>query len=183
MAVDLDLDLVEHLERAEERGVRLDAPVGLLERRDAVQHVAVADLDVERERVRRPEQRQVALHGEPAVAGHALDLARLERDALLLEHFLVDRLIDVRLVVLAERLHAAGALDDAQRGTVDLELEASSRRASRPTSSTASQAVTWSERLWPAMAAAPPRFVRTISVPSSGPSRYAACRNGHERSV
>ena len=60
---------------------------------------------------------------EPAAAGHALDLARLERDALLLEHFLVDRLMDVRLVVLAERLHAAGALDDAQRGTVDLELE------------------------------------------------------------
>src|SRR3954469_25574280 len=43
---------------------------------------------------------------------------------------------------------------------------------SSPTTSTASQEVTWNSRLWPAMAAAPVLCVRTESVPSSGPSAY-----------
>ena len=58
----------------------------------------------------------------------------------------------------------------AQRGRVGVELDAR-RAGSSPSSSVACQAVTWRSRSCPALAAAPPRLVRTASVAFPGPSR------------
>ena len=139
---------------------------------DGAQRAALGDRHVGSERMAPAEQRQVALHAEPAAAGRRLHVGRPERDGLALEDFLVDRLLDVRLVVVAERLHAAGALEHAQRGGVDVELEARAGRVGADARAVASQEVTWKSRLWPALAAAPVRLVLTESVPSAGPSTY-----------
>ena len=61
LAVDRDLDLVDDLQRAEQRGVRLDPPVGLLDDGDRAEPAVVVDGDVERDRVRRAAEREVAL--------------------------------------------------------------------------------------------------------------------------
>ena len=71
-----------------------------------------------------PDQRQVAVDLETAaVLGH-LDRGRPEADRLPLQHLVVDRLLDVRLVVVAERLHPPCALPHAHRRRVRVEHEA-----------------------------------------------------------
>src|SRR3954452_15527702 len=116
--VDGDLDLVGHLQGAEQRRVWLDAPVALLERRAAGDRPVGAAIEVEGDRPARADEVQVALDAEPRAVRAGLDAPRAERDRRPLEDLLVDRLGDVRLVVVAERLHAAAALPDAQRARV-----------------------------------------------------------------
>ena len=70
------------------------------------------------------DERQVALHVEPAATGLGLHPGRAERDVLTHEDLVVDRLVDVRHVVVAESLHPAGALDHAKRRRVGGELHA-----------------------------------------------------------
>ena len=109
-------------------------------------------------------------HAQPAAVGlgHAV-----ERNAisLALEDLVVDRLVDARHVVVAERLHPAGAL--AARAATSASAVSSMLvpAGSSATTSVASQAVTWMTRSCPAFAAAPARSVRTASVALSGPSR------------
>ena len=130
LAVERDLDLVEHLQRAAQRGVRLHAPVGL--RDDGGARRAC------RRRRRRGRTRSAA-SCRPASArpprcrplGRALHARRAEHDVLALEDLVVDRLMDVGLVVVAERLHPARPLLHAQRGRVGGQLRRSSRRRPR----------------------------------------------------
>ena len=82
----------------------------------------VAQRHVEGDRVGGARQRQVAPHGDaPAVR---LDGGRAELDRLAVQHLVVDRLADVVLVAVVERLHAAGALHHAQRAGVGRERHA-----------------------------------------------------------
>ena len=65
----------------------------------------------------------------PAAVG-AISTA-VERNSIVLplQDLVVDRLLDARLVVVAERLHPAGALAHAQRRGVRVERDARSRRS------------------------------------------------------
>src|SRR3954454_16617635 len=110
-AVDLDVDLVDDLQRPEERRVGLDAPVGLADPRAAGQAAVAAGGQVERHRVARAREVEVALDAQRA-AGRGRHAARAKPDRAAREDLLVDRLLDARLVLVAERLHSAGALAD-----------------------------------------------------------------------
>ena len=106
----------------------------------------------------------------PAVAASAA----VERNvmSLPLEHLVVDRLLDVRLVVVAERLHAAGALAAPAASRVGRRARALVAGSS-PTSSVASHAVTCDEQVVPGLGrGAGALACCTESVPSPGPSRY-----------
>ena len=107
LAVERDLDLVEHLQRAPQRGVGLHAPGGLRDGGGGGERAVVADREVEREWLRRPGQRQLAL--DPQTARRRSHAGRAEHDVLALEDLVVDRLMDVVLVVVAERLHPAAS--------------------------------------------------------------------------
>ena len=146
--------------------------VGLLDDGQAAELPRLVDLDVELDRVCCPEQGEVTADVEPAAARRRLDLARLERDALQLQDFLGDRLLDARPVVVRERALPARALEDAQRRAVDVELE---RRVGRvradlerglPRGEVQEQVVDGFGCLAGHASSA------TESVPSSGPSRY-----------
>ena len=92
---------------------------------------------------------------------------RAELDGLPLEHLLVDRLLDVRAVVVVERLDPARALEHPQRRAVGREHDARLRprgRACPPRSATSIS------RSCPAFDAAPWRVVFTVRRPLSGPS-------------
>src|SRR4051795_752097 len=116
--VDDDLDLVADLQRAQERGERLDAEVALDERDDAGD-AAAGDAEVERDGTALAADRQVALDGVAAVLG--LHGRRAEADRLLAQHLLVDGLLDLALVLLGEGLDAVDALADLERARVGLE--------------------------------------------------------------
>ncbi len=135
--------------------------------------------EVERERPGLADQRQLALDAERRRRRWS---TAVERNAIVLplEDLVVDRLLDVRLVVVAERLHAAGALAHAQRAWRPPSARSSSSRRRRR-SSVASQAVTWIRRSCPALAAAPVRSVRTASVPLSGPELVRPWLERHAR--
>src|SRR3954462_15538973 len=68
------------------------------------------------------------------------------------------------------RFAAAGPVGAQAAAMLRLYLDHA--RTAYGTSGVASQRVTCSSRSWPALAAAPPRFVCTESVALSGPSRY-----------
>src|SRR4051795_200336 len=85
--VDDDLDLVADLQRAHERGVRLDAEVALDERDDAGD-AAAGDAEVERDGTALAADRQLALDGVAAVRG--LHGRRAEADRLVGQHLLAD---------------------------------------------------------------------------------------------
>ena len=61
LAVERDLDLVEHLQRAPQRGVRLHAPRGLRDGGGGGERAVARHRELERERLRRPGQGQLAL--------------------------------------------------------------------------------------------------------------------------
>jgi xanthine dehydrogenase accessory factor len=128
-SVDRDLDLVGHFERAEQRRVRLHAPGGLLDGGAPGEAAVIADLDVEGDQVDAPGQLQVAgdVKAPIAVRTHG---GGAKRDGGALEHLLVDRLRDPLLVVVAERLDAAGALQHRERGGVGGQLQHALRRVS-----------------------------------------------------
>src|SRR3954463_9805046 len=116
--VDDDLDLVAHLQRAHERGERLDAEVALHQRDDAGD-AAAGDPEVERDGTALVADRQLALDGVAAVLG--LHGRRAEADRLLAQHLLVDGLLDLALVLVGEGLDAVDALADLERARVGLE--------------------------------------------------------------
>ena len=62
--VERDLDLVGDLQRAEQRRVRLDAPVGLPDDGATAEPAVIADGHVEGERARCADERELALHVE-----------------------------------------------------------------------------------------------------------------------
>ena len=127
------------------------------------------DRHVERDRHVVPTSVSSPCTVETVAVGRRLDRCRAELDRPPLQDVVVDRLLDARLVVVAERLHAAGALADPQRSGVGVSSMLD-RRVVGPTSSVACQAVTWIRRLCPALAAAPVRSVLTESVPLPGPN-------------
>ena len=119
------------------------------------------------------DERQLALHARAGCRRRPRTAVERNSIALPLQDLVVDRLLDARPVVVAERLHPAGALAHAQRGRVGVEREAACAGSS-PTSSVACQAVTWIRRSCPALAAAPVRLVCTERVPLLGPERVRA---------
>src|SRR4051812_34661831 len=90
--IDGDLDLVGHLEGAEQRRVWLDAPVGLLERRAAGDPSVGGGIEVERDGPGGADDVEVALDAEPRAVRAGLHAPRAERDRRTLEDLLVDRL-------------------------------------------------------------------------------------------
>ena len=79
VALERDLDLVEHLQRAEQRRVGLHAPVGLLDAARGAERAVVADREVERERP----VRAARASGRPRRAAAPAALApRVERNAM-----------------------------------------------------------------------------------------------------
>ena len=125
--------------------------------------------DVEAQRTGGSVERQIAFDPEAvAVGAHR---CRLEADLLTPQHLVVDRLLDLRLLIITQRLHTAAALLNAQRPAVDVDLDHHIRRVfSHHQHGFPGGHV--EHRSWPAMAAAPVLRVRTDSVPSSGPSAY-----------
>src|SRR5215211_1524766 len=114
MALEYYEDFVLDLERAEERGIGLHAPDGLLDDGRSAERAAIPDDDVERDRLSPGDQRQVALDVDSAAVGLDLDQGRAERDVLTNEDLVIDGLVDVRDVVVGESLHPARALDHAK---------------------------------------------------------------------
>src|SRR4051794_9142374 len=90
--VDGDLDLVGHLQGAEQRRGRLDAPVALLERRAAGDRPVGAAMEGEGDRPARADEAQAPLAAEPRAVRPRLDAPRAEGDRRPLEDVLVDRL-------------------------------------------------------------------------------------------
>src|SRR3954452_10484368 len=92
--VDGDLDLVGHLQGAEQRRVWLDAPVGLLEHGASADPPVGPGVEVKRHRAARSDEVEVALDPQSRAVRAGLDAARAERDRGALEDLLVDRLGD-----------------------------------------------------------------------------------------
>ena len=67
-------------------------------------------------------------HAEPAAARRSLNVRRPKFDRVPLQDLIVDRRLDARPVVAAERLHPPGAVAHAKRGGVDVEHDARLRR-------------------------------------------------------
>src|SRR5919199_348537 len=97
--VDGDLDLVGHLQGAEQRRVWLDAPVGLPEHRAAGDPPVGPGVEVERDRPARAGEVEVPLDPQPRAVRSGLDAPRAEPNRRALEDLLVDRLRDARLLV------------------------------------------------------------------------------------
>src|SRR3954471_814423 len=116
--VDRDPDLVGHLERPEQGRIRLDAPVGLLNDGAAGQ-AAAGEQEVERDLPAPSAEPKLAAHAHPLAVDRDADRAELDRGAL--EHLVIDRLLDVGDVVVAERLDSAGGLAHLQRTRVGRE--------------------------------------------------------------
>src|SRR4051794_40565651 len=114
--VDRDLDDVGHLERAEQRRERLHLPVGLLDHRAAGEPAVVAGVERELDRMADAHQLQLALYIDAAALER--DGVRAKADRKALEHLVVDRLLDARLLLVAQRRDAAAAVDHAQRARV-----------------------------------------------------------------
>ena len=136
----------------------------------ALSEPAVADDEVERDRLGSADERQVALDVHPVAAGLGLHAGRAEADVLAQEDLVVDGLVDVGHVVVAEGLHPAGALDHAKRRGVGGELHARVGRLlpdhelRLPGGHVDNEVVSGLRRR-------SPRSVRTDSVALSGPSR------------
>ena len=120
----LNLDVVGDLQGSEQRRVGRDSPVGLLDDGAATELAVVVDREAELDRADVADQCQLALPAEPAVVVGGLHSSRTELDVLPQQDFVVDGPLDVRLVVLAERLHSAGALSHSKRSGVCVEHDA-----------------------------------------------------------
>ena len=108
MAVEHDLDVVEDLQRAEQRRVGLHAPAVCVTTAVALSAPSSPTARSKAIGWRRARERQVALDARARLPpARALHPGRAERDVLALEHLVVDRLVDARLVVVAERLDPA----------------------------------------------------------------------------
>ena len=103
-------------------------------------------------------------------AAGALHPGRAEDDVLAVEDLVVDRLVDVVLVLVAEGLHPARALAHAQRGRVGGELGVGRLGVPADLERRLPGGDLMS-RSWPAFAAAPPRRVCTANMALAGPSR------------
>ena len=119
-----------------------------------------------------------------AASGHRRPRAHCRRaaprssgcgDVVPAQHLVVDRRLDVREVVIVERLDAAGALAHAQR----CRRRRGPGLARRRCRASRSTPVTWIRRSWPALAIAPVRDVRTARIPSSG----GMCRSARRQTI
>ena len=119
----------ETFKRPEQRRVRLHPPVALLDDGPGGELTLRSDSDVEPDRVRDADQRQLALHVQRVPVRGDLHRRRPEGDLHAQEDLADDRLLDVRLVVVLERLHTARPVEHAQRCGVGVEDEARVRRA------------------------------------------------------
>ena len=104
-SVERDLDLVGDLERAEQGRVGLDAPVGLLDDGDAAERPRRRRRHRTRAGGSSPTQRELALHARPSPRRSR---TAVERNVIALPFSTSSSIVccDVRLVVVAERLHA-----------------------------------------------------------------------------
>src|SRR5207302_8078673 len=92
-------------------------PVGGLLHRRRAGEPTLAVRELERDRRPPAAELELTVDGEAAVRA-TFDLARAEFDRAALQHLVVDRLGDVGPVVVVQALHAAGALQHAQRARV-----------------------------------------------------------------
>src|SRR3954454_15558361 len=124
--VEHDFHVVAHLERAHEGGERLDSPLALDERDRALNLAVGGHVELEAHRARGSAHLDVAVHRHAAGSVQG-DARGAEADRLALEDLLVDVLLDVFPVLVAQGLGPAGSVDDPQRGRVGVELHGALR--------------------------------------------------------
>ena len=142
-----------------------------------------ADRELERDRARAADERQLALHGEAGRRRLRLHRGRAELDVLPLQDR--RRRSSAGCSPCRRRRAPASRRCPRARGATSRPRRArcSVGAGPSPTSSVACQAVTWIRRSCPALAAAPVRPVRTTRVPFVGPERVRARLDRHARSL
>src|SRR5262245_7268761 len=119
-----DLDLVPDLEGAEQPGIGLDAPVRLLHRGRPRQRPVGPQTDLEVQRMRLAVQLELAADLEVLRVVRRGYPGRPEFDRPRPEHLLLERVLDLDLVLVCERHDPAGSLNHLEGAGVRAEHEA-----------------------------------------------------------
>ena len=175
--VDLDAHLVGDLQRAEERRVRLHAPVALLDDGGGAERFRPRRC---RGRTRAAASCPLSVSSPSTVSVPSRPVAPVERKVMAWRLSTSSSMVCWMFALSSSPRDCMPPVPSRTRS--DAASAASSMlvsAGSSPTASVASQAVTWIRRSWPALAAAPVRPVCTERVPSSGPSLYVPGLEAH----
>ena len=181
-AVELDRDLVDDLERAEQRRVRLHAPVGLRDDGAARERAVVADVEVERERARRARPAS----GRPARVEPPSPPARprVERNVIAWRFRTSSSIVCSMFALSSSPSACIPPVPSSTRSDAASAVELDARGGgSSPTSSVASQEVTWMQQVVAGLgrgAGAPGPHREGAVV---GPEPVRACRKRHAPSL